>query len=248
MRCCFHHDREAVGQCEDCKVFLCPECINESRKTITNMTLCRVCVINAIRKKRDSAKSDKTLFKIGAVVGVIVVIAIVCAFIFGFPTFMRLVEDSGLDSSAISLAGPMFTLFALLLLGFGLLIGPYSYGAGFVGIKKTIMWCWRSTIKIIPLTAAAALILILLSLFILAAGSIIGFFVTPYWLHKGKKFLRETAWVETLPESAYTYPPPPTPPPYQPTQTTNTAANFCRNCGKPTAPNATFCIHCGKQI
>ncbi|MDR2203803.1 MAG: zinc ribbon domain-containing protein [Nitrososphaerota archaeon] len=70
----------------------------------------------------------------------------------------------------------------------------------------------------------------------------------PYWWYKARKTLRETAYIETLPESAYTYPPPPTPLPYQPTQATNAKANFCPKCGTPIKSEANFCKNCGKQI
>ena len=240
MRCCFHHDREAVGQCahEHCKVYLCQECIMESRKSVTNMILCRVCVLNAIREKRGSAKNDILLFKIGAIAGAIITLClIVFEVAFGLPAVLQ--EVGSIDA----LTG----LVSILLVAISLVVQSYGAGAGLVGIKKTLLWCWRSTIKIIPLTILAAIIFLVLFLLILAVGSVIGVFAMPYWWYKARKTIRETAYIETLPESAYTYPPPP-PPQYQTAQTTNTAANFCRNCGKPTATNATFCIHCGKQI
>jgi hypothetical protein len=110
----------------------------------------------------------------------------------------------------------------------------YGSGAGILGIKKLAELVWNNSI----------IISLLLLLLIIPIGLFVGPFVAPYWLYKARKTLRETAYIETLPESAFIYP---TPPPYQPTQTTTTKSNFCPHCGAPINPEDNFCKACGKH-
>jgi hypothetical protein len=176
-----------------------------------------------VRQKRQKAKTDITFFKAFAVLGgILAVLAIIYGVYSGYVAEMSLINAVG---GAIV----------------GLLVLPYIIGAGLMGLKKTIGWCWRTTIIIIPFTLLAAIILLVLSLFILAIGWTIGLFITPIILYRARNLLRDTAWVETLAPS-YTYAPPPTAP------TVSTNANFCIHCGKPLVPESKFCIHCGKQI
>ena len=245
MKCLFHHDREATGQCANCKVFLCPECINENGQNTTK--LCRVCIVRVLRERRQSAKNDKLLFKIGAAIGSVIGI------LFAILSFIFLLGGiSILEALSPSFESPLWNIVIIVL---SLFLIPYSWGAQFLGLKKGFGWCLQviRNIGVFPITILAVIFFIIFIWAIWAACCVVGAFAAPFILHNARKFLRETAWVETLPESACTYPPPPPPtyqptPPYQSTQTTNTAANFCRHCGKPTAPNAAFCIHCGKHI
>lgn|GEM_PF-6767263 len=224
MRCHYHPNREATGQCADCKIFLCPECIAESRKTIKNTVLCRACIINEVKRQRQKARTDIIFFKVFAVLGGISsILAIIYGVYSGAAAEMPLITTIG---GAIV----------------GLLVCPYFFGASMIGLKKTVGWCWRSTIKIIPLTILAAIILLILSLIILAAGSIIGLFITPVILYKARKLLRETEWVETYQEPPCNY----TPSANEPLM--DTKANFCTNCGSAVANENAFCTHCGKKI
>jgi hypothetical protein len=195
------------------------------------MVLCRGCIIKEIQQKRRNAKTDITLFKVSVVVGGIIgVLAIILG------VFLGIVSET-----------PLITTFTSLISGIGgaivlLVVFSYGLGAGLIGLKKTVGWCWRSTIKIIPLTILAVIVFLVLFLFILAIGSVLGLIITPIILYRARNFLRDTAWVETL-DPSYTDAPPPTAP-----TMANARANFCPNCGKTVAPEATFCIHCGKQI
>jgi len=196
----------------------------EGRKNITNTTLCRVCVIKEMRNRRSDAKSDRLLFKIGAILGCVVAAFVALGIVVGLLN-----------------AAPWW-YFAFCAFG---LFAPYTAGAQLLGLKKTVMWCWRSTIKIIPLTVLAVIIFLVAFLFILAIGVVIGIIATPFWLHNARKLLRETAWVETTPEPTYNFTLPPqtqTPPISNPT------ANYCKYCGNQAVPNANYCKHCGNQL
>jgi len=233
MRCHYHPSREATGQCEGCKAFLCQECVMESHRNIKNGTFCRQCVTNAIRDKRVSAKSDITTFKIGAIIGVIASIACLVS-IFFFPFVPMVAEAWGLSE---------FVVWILVLSSVGATpLTAYEFGASLLGIKKTVVWCWNTTIRIIPLTILAVAIFLIASLVILSIGGIIGIFATPIWWYRARKTLRETAWVETQEEPQYNYTPPSQEPP-----TLFAKANYCANCGAKNENNANYCPICGKQ-
>jgi ribosomal protein L40E len=192
-------------------------------------------VTNAIRDKRSSAKSDITTFKVGAIIGVIVSIACLVS-IFFFPFVSIVSEVMGISD---------FVVWILILSSVGATpLTAYEFGASLLGIKKTVVWCWNTTIRIIPLTILAVAIFLIASLIILSIGGIIGIFATPIWLYRSRKTLRETAWVETHEEPPYDYTPPSQ---AQEPPTAHNKANFCTNCGAKNENNANYCPKCGKQ-
>ncbi|MDR2203802.1 MAG: hypothetical protein LBE76_05850 [Nitrososphaerota archaeon] len=91
-------------------------------------------------KKRGSAKNDLLLFKIGVVAGAIIMTSLIFLIGFGLPAVVQ----------EFSSAGVLAQVILVLLAGLILIVQSYGFGAGLVGIKKTVLWCWRSTSESFP--------------------------------------------------------------------------------------------------
>jgi hypothetical protein len=89
---------------------------------------------------------------------------------------------------------PELTLINILLTMVSFPLVAYGWGAGILGIKRTVGWAWRN-IRVIPIGIFAIVIFLLAAAFIIWIGVIAGIIAAPYLLYKAHKTLRETEWV-----------------------------------------------------
>jgi hypothetical protein len=81
------------------------------------------------------------------------------------------------------------------------LFSPYIGGAGLLGAKMLVCQLWDE-LNDKHNSVVAVIYFILLVAIVASAGLLYGCIIAPFMLHKERKFLRDTAWVEALNKSS----------------------------------------------